>query len=156
MRIVIPEDYQNAVRRLDCFRWLDGHQVDVYTDHCSDLHVLAATQHIVTRADLEVMKPDALLVNTSRAELVEPGALLAALQAGRPGFAAVDVYENEPVTAMDYPLLQLPNVLCSPHLGYVERGSYELYFSTAFENVMAFAAGQPQHIANPEVLDNSF
>ena len=98
------------------------------------------------------MKPDALFVNTSRAELLEPGALLAALQSGRPGFAALDVYENEPVTDMHNPLLQMPNVLCSPHVGYVERGSYELYFSKAFENVLAFAAGNQQNIDNPEVL----
>jgi D-3-phosphoglycerate dehydrogenase / 2-oxoglutarate reductase len=96
------------------------------------------TRGIVTGADLASMKETALLVNTSRAELIEPGALEAALRAGRPGIAAVDVYEEEPVTA--HPLLQLPNVLCTPHLGYAERDSYELYLGQAFDNVLAFAA----------------
>jgi D-3-phosphoglycerate dehydrogenase len=84
-----------------------------------------------------VMKPDALLVNTSRAELIESGALEAALRAGRPGFAAVDVYEDEPT--LTHPLLAMDNVLCTPHLGYVERDSYELYFGQAFDNVVKFA-----------------
>lgn len=94
------------------------------------------TRGIVTAADLAQMKPTALLVNTSRAELVETGALVPALQAGRPGFAAVDVYESEPVT--DHPLLHMDNAICTPHLGYVEKDSYELYFSEAFDNVLAF------------------
>ena len=100
------------------------------------------------------MKPSALLVNTSRAGLVEPGALLAALKAGRPGFAALDVYEDEPVSP-DNPLLALPNVICTPHLGYVEKTSYENLFSTAFDQVNAFAGGQPINIVNPAVLGNA-
>ena len=118
------------------------------------LHVRlnAETRGIVKPADLAGMKPDALLVNTSRAELVEHGALEAALAQGRPGFAAVDVYESEPVLGADHPLLKLPNALCSPHLGYVEQGNYELYFGVAFDNVVAFANGKPANIANLEVL----
>ncbi|MBN9392539.1 MAG: D-2-hydroxyacid dehydrogenase family protein [Chloroflexi bacterium] len=112
------------------------------------------TRGMVTRADLDRMKPSALLVNTSRAGLVEPGALLAALKAGRPGFAALDVYEDEPVSP-DNPLLALPNVICTPHLGYVEKTSYENLFSTAFDQVNAFAAGQPINIVNPAVLGNA-
>lgn len=105
------------------------------------LKLNAGTRGIVTAADLARMKPDALLVNTSRADLIEPGALVAALAAGRPGRAAVDVYEDEPVS--DHPLLHLDNALCTPHIGYVERDHYELYFGTAFDQVNAFAAGEP-------------
>lgn len=110
------------------------------------------TRGIVTASDLARMKPDALLVNTSRAELIAAGALEAALRAGRPGFAAVDVYEEEPVLGAQHPLLALDNVVCTPHLGYVEKDSYELYFSQAFDQVVAFAAGTPVHVVNPEAL----
>lgn len=108
------------------------------------------TRGIVTAADLALMKPSALLVNTSRAELIEKGALESALHLGRPGFAAVDVYEEEPVT--DHPLLHMTNVICTPHLGYVEKDSYELYFGIAFDQLQAFADGNPINLANPEVL----
>jgi D-3-phosphoglycerate dehydrogenase len=101
------------------------------------LRMTDETRGIVARADLTRMKPDALLVNTSRAELIEPDALVDALRAGRPGFAAVDVYEEEPLTS--HPLLAMNNVVCTPHLGYVERDSYELYFGQAFDAVNAFA-----------------
>ncbi|MFD2247600.1 D-2-hydroxyacid dehydrogenase family protein [Pontibacter ruber] len=124
-------------------------QTDVVTLH---LRLAASTRSIAKAADLALMKPEAVLVNTSRAELIEEGALLNALTQGRPGFAAVDVYEPEPIYDKDYPLLQLPNVICTPHLGYVEQNSYELYFRKAFENVLAFANGTPANIANPEVL----
>lgn len=110
------------------------------------------TRGLVTAADLARMKPDALLVNTSRAELIETGALEAALRRGRPGFAAVDVYEQEPILGAAHPLLALDNAVCTPHLGYVEKDSYELYFSQAFDQVNAFAAGSPVHVVNPEVL----
>lgn len=103
------------------------------------LRLTKETRGIVSADDLARMKPDALLVNTSRAELIAPGVLAAALRAGRPGFAAVDVYEEEPVAGAAHPLLQLENALCTPHLGYVERDSYELYFGQAFDNVNAFA-----------------
>ncbi len=118
------------------------------------LHVRlnAETRGMVTPADLATMRTDALLVNTSRAELIAPGVLEAALAAGRPGFAAVDVYEDEPVLGARHPLLALPNALCTPHLGYVERDNYELYFGTAFDNLLAFAAGRPANLADPGVV----
>ena len=118
------------------------------------LHVRlnAETRGLITAGDLAQMRPDAVLVNTSRAELLAPGVLEAALKAGRPGFAAVDVFEKEPVLGARHPLLALPNAICTPHLGYVELDNYELYFGTAFDNVLAFAAGTPAAVANPEVL----
>jgi D-3-phosphoglycerate dehydrogenase len=122
-------------------------QADVLTLH---VKLVAQTHGLVSAADLSAMKPSALLVNTSRAELIAPGALVAALRAGRPGRAAVDVYEDEP--ALDHPLLSLPNALCTPHLGYVERDSYELYFGTAFDNLLAFFAGNYASVVNPEVV----
>ena len=110
------------------------------------------TRGIVTAADLACMKPTALMVNTSRAPLIEAGALLAALKQGRPGFAAVDVYEEEPVTGGNHPLLKLPNVICTPHLGYVEQGTYENYYGTVIDSILGFAAGKPVNVLNPEVL----
>jgi D-3-phosphoglycerate dehydrogenase len=123
-------------------------EADVLSLH---LRLAEATRGIVTAADLARMKPDALFVNTSRAELVEPGALEAALQAGRPGTAALDVFTEEPL-APDAPLLRMPTVLATPHLGYVEQDSYEMYFRAAFENIANFAAGKPTNILNPEGL----
>lgn len=123
-------------------------EADVLTLH---LRLADATRGIVTAADLARMKPDALFVNTSRAELLEHGALEAALQAGRPGTAALDVFNEEPLPA-DAPLLRIPTVLATPHLGYVEKDSYEMYFRAAFENIANFAAGKPTNILNPEVL----
>jgi D-3-phosphoglycerate dehydrogenase len=123
-------------------------QSDVLSLH---IKLNAETRGLVTAADLARMKADALFVNTSRAELVEPGALVAALRAGRPGFAAVDVYEEEPVLGAAHPLLALDNVVCTPHLGYVERDGYEHYFGQAFDHVLAFAAGRPLNLLNPEV-----
>ena len=110
-------------------------EADVLTLH---LRLTEETRGIVTAADLARMKDDALLVNTSRAELIEPGALEAALRAGRPGFAAVDVYEEEPILGAAHPLLALDNALCTPHLGYVERDSYELYFGEAFDSITEY------------------
>jgi D-3-phosphoglycerate dehydrogenase len=107
---------------------------------------------IVRREDLARMKPSALIVNTSRAELIEPGALVDALKAGRPGFAAVDTFEDEPILGASHPLLALPNALCTPHLGFVEQDNYENYYGTAFRNIVAFAAGTPQGLVNPEAL----
>lgn len=103
----------------------------------------AETRGIVTAGDLARMRSDALLVNTSRAELIAPGALVSALRAGRPGFAAVDVYDEEPVPGAAHPLLALDNAVCTPHLGYVERDGYESYFGQAFDQVVAFAEGRP-------------
>lgn len=123
-------------------------EADVLSLH---LRLADATRGIVTAQDLARMKPDALLVNTSRAELIEAGALEAALVAGRPGTAAVDVYENEPLAA-DAAILKIPTVLATPHLGYVEKDSYELYFDAAFRNILAYAEGKPTNILNPSVL----
>jgi D-3-phosphoglycerate dehydrogenase len=109
------------------------------------------TRGIVGEADLARMRPSALFVNTSRAELVAPGALEAALQGGRPGYAALDVFEREPL-APEAPLLQMENVLATPHLGYVEQDNYERYFGAAFQNVQNFANGAPTGLLNPEVL----
>jgi D-3-phosphoglycerate dehydrogenase len=124
-------------------------QSDVLSLH---LRLNEETRGIVTAGDLARMKEDALLVNTSRAELIETGALEAALRKGRPGFAAVDVYEEEPILGATHPLLAMDNALCTPHLGYVEKDSYELYFEQAFDQVLAFAAGNPIRVVNPEVL----
>ncbi len=110
-----------------------------------------ATRGIVTLQDLSCMKPSAILVNTSRAELIEEGSLVAGLNRGRPGMAAVDVFETEPPLA-GHPLLRLENAVCTPHIGYVERESYELYFSSAFDNVLQYLAGNPTNVANPEAL----
>ncbi|QDX30894.1 D-2-hydroxyacid dehydrogenase family protein [Dickeya poaceiphila] len=111
-----------------------------------------ATRHCVTQQDLALMKPDSLFVNISRADLVEPGALWRELSAHASKRAALDVFDNEPATLDSEPLLNLPNVLATPHIGYVERGSYELYFKTAFENVVAFAAGHPTNLVNHAAL----
>ncbi|SEM13611.1 D-3-phosphoglycerate dehydrogenase [Pseudoxanthomonas sp. GM95] len=114
--------------------------------------LVQATRHQVDAALLAHMKPDALLVNTSRAELIAPGALLAALEAGRPGLAALDVFDEEPATPQREPLLTHSRVLATPHLGYVEQDSYALYLGTALDNVRAFAEGTPRNVVNPEVL----
>jgi D-3-phosphoglycerate dehydrogenase len=124
-------------------------QSDVLSLH---LRLRPDTQGIVGPPDLARMKQTALLVNTSRAELIRPGALLAALQAGRPGYAAVDVYEQEPVTGGNHPFLTMPNVLCTPHLGWAEWENFELYFREAFEQIVAYTEGRPLRLANPEVL----
>ncbi len=124
-------------------------QSDILSLH---LRLTESTEGIVHRRDLDLMKPDSLLVNTSRAELIEKGALLAAIQSGRPGSVALDVYENEPIYDLDFPLLHFPNVLCTPHLGYAEKKSFELYFSQAFENVLEFINGNNSNILNPEVF----
>ena len=110
-----------------------------------------ATRSLVTAADLARMKPTALLVNTSRAELLEPDCLLSALNHGRPGMAAIDVFESEPIL-QGHALLRLENCICTPHIGYVEQDNYELYFGTAFDNVLNFIEGHPSNLVNPEAL----
>jgi D-3-phosphoglycerate dehydrogenase len=110
------------------------------------------TRGIVTVEDLGRMKPSALLVNTSRAAIIADGALVTALRAGRPGFAAVDVYEQEPLMGAEHPLLDMDNVLCTPHLGYAERESYEGMYATAVDQLLAYAEGKPFGVMNPEVL----
>jgi D-3-phosphoglycerate dehydrogenase / 2-oxoglutarate reductase len=124
-------------------------QSDVLSIH---MRLVDATRHIVTAGDLARMKPTALLVNTSRAPLIEPSALVAALRAGRPGLAAVDVYEQEPLTDPADPLLLLPNVLATPHIGYVTREEYEIQFADIFDQIVAYAAGRPTNVVNPDVL----
>jgi len=137
----LADGYQAAASREAFFE-----QVNVLSLH---LRLNDATRGIVTADDLARMRPDALFVNTSRAELVQPDALEQALQKGRPGYAALDVFASEPLAA-DSPLLRIPTVLATPHLGYVEQDSYELYFQYAFQNVVDFANGKPANINNPD------
>jgi D-3-phosphoglycerate dehydrogenase len=118
------------------------------------MRLVDATRGIVKAADLARMKPTALIVNTSRAPLVEPGALLAALKSGRPGMAAVDVFEKEPLTDVHDPLINLPNVVSTPHLGYVSRDEYEIQFSDIFDQIVAYAAGTPINVVNAKVLES--
>jgi D-3-phosphoglycerate dehydrogenase len=115
------------------------------------MRLVDSTRGIVTAADLARMKPDALLVNTSRAGLIEPGALAGALAAGRPGMAAVDVFEQEPLRDGAHPLLTMNNVVCTPHIGYVTRDEYEIQFADIFDQVVAYAAGTPINVVNPAV-----
>lgn len=111
-----------------------------------------STRGIVTAEDLARMKPDALIVNTSRAPLIEEGALVAALRTGRPGMAAVDVYEQEPLCDPDHPLFKLDNVVCTPHIGYVTEDEWEVQFSEIFDQILAFEAGAPVNVINPQAL----
>ena len=116
------------------------------------MRLVPATRHIVKAEDLARMKPTAIFVNTSRAPLVEPGALAAALRAGRPGYAAVDVFEDEPMREPAFPLLQFEQVVATPHIGYVTREEYELQFADIFDQILAYAAGKPINVVNPDVL----
>lgn len=113
------------------------------------------TRGIVTAGDLARMKPTAILINTSRAPLIAPGALVSALRAGRPGTAAVDVYEQEPLTDPADPLLTLPNAICTPHIGYVTREDFEGQFSDIFDQIVAFVAGVPINVVNPQAVGRS-
>jgi D-3-phosphoglycerate dehydrogenase len=119
------------------------------------MRLVEATRGIVTAVDLARMKPTTLLVNTSRAGLIEPKALVNALRAGRPGMAAVDVYESEPVLDPNHPLLAMENVVCTPHIGYVSRDEYEIQFADIFDQINAFAAGKPINVVNPQVLESA-
>ena len=116
------------------------------------LRLIDATRGIVTAADLARMKPTALIVNTSRAPLIEPGALVNALRAGRPGKAAVDVYEEEPLRDTRHPLLNIANAICTPHLGYVTREDHEIAFAEIFDQINAYVAGKPMNVVNPAAL----
>jgi len=136
--------FEVAVSREDFFA-----RADILSLH---LPLNKDTQGIVTRDDLGRMKPTALIVNPSRAGLIAPGALVEALQAGRPGMAAVDVYEKEPVIGADHPLLNMNNVTCTPHLGYVTREGYEEYYAVVVDDILAFAAGKPQNVLNPQAI----
>ncbi|MEA3393478.1 MAG: D-2-hydroxyacid dehydrogenase family protein [Pseudomonadota bacterium] len=139
----LQDGYEAAANREDFFA-----QSDVISVH---LRLNDETRGIVTADDLARMKTTALFVNTSRAELVEPDALIGALNRGRPGMAAVDVYENEPIL-QGQALLRLENCICTPHIGYVEQESYEMYFGAAFDNVVNFIKGTPTNIVNPGAL----
>jgi D-3-phosphoglycerate dehydrogenase len=125
-------------------------ECDVVSLH---MRLVDATRGIVAAGDLARMKPTAVLVNTSRASLIEPGALVTALDNGRPGMAAVDVYEHEPVLDARHPLLVMDNVVCTPHIGYVTRDEYELQFSDVFDQIVAYAAGTPINVVNPSALE---
>jgi D-3-phosphoglycerate dehydrogenase len=129
-----------AASKQDLFR-----RSDILSLH---LRLYPSTRGVVTAADLAEMKPTAILVNTSRAGLIEPGALVDGLRAGRPGGAAVDVYETEPLTDVDDPLLRLDNVVCTPHIGYVTREEYETQFTEIFDQILAFVAGSPINVVN--------
>jgi D-3-phosphoglycerate dehydrogenase len=124
-------------------------QADIVSLH---MRLVDATRGIVTAGDLARMKPASLIVNTSRAALIEPGALVRALKAGRPAMAALDVFEEEPLLDQNHPLLTLDNVVCTPHIGYVTVEEYELQFSEIFDQIIAYAAGKPIHVVNPKVL----
>lgn len=139
----VVDGYEVANSKAEFFE-----QSDVLSMH---LRLGSDTQGIVTLDDLSRMKPTALFVNTSRAELIQPEALISALNRGRPGLAAVDVFESEPIL-QGHALLRLENCICTPHIGYVEQGSYEMYFSSAFDNVVNFIKGSPTNIVNPAAL----
>lgn len=138
------EGHGVAASKEDFFR-----ESDVLTLH---MRLKDATKGIVSQADLELMKPTALLVNTSRSGLIQPGALAAALGNGRPGMAAVDVFDHEPVTKGSEPLIEMPNVICTPHIGYVTVDEWEIHFSDIFEQIVAFEKGAPINVVNPDVL----
>jgi D-3-phosphoglycerate dehydrogenase len=137
------QGYAVAASKADLFE-----RSDVLSLH---VRLRPETRGIVGPDDLARMKPTALLVNTARAELIAPGALVEALRKGRPGYAAVDVYDEEPVMNGNHPLLKMPNALCLPHLGWAEWDNFELYFREAFEQIVAFEQGQPLRLANPTV-----
>jgi D-3-phosphoglycerate dehydrogenase len=138
---------------------LDGYEVTSTREELFDesdvlalhLRLCDETRGMVTMEDLSRMKPSSMLVNTSRAELIEPDALLGALNRGRPGLAAIDVFESEPIL-QGHALLRLENCICTPHIGYVEQDSYEMYFGAAFDNVVNFIKGRPTNIVNPGAL----
>jgi D-3-phosphoglycerate dehydrogenase / 2-oxoglutarate reductase len=138
------DGHEAATSKADFFE-----QCDVLSLH---MRLVDATRGIVTAADLARMKPSAILVNSSRAPLIEPGALVNALRAGRPGMAAVDVYEKEPLRDTSDPLLTMDNVVCTPHIGYVTQDEYELQFTDIFDQILAFAAGTPINVVNPEAI----
>ena len=141
------DGYETAASKATFFE-----RCDVLSLH---MRLVDATRGIVTAEDLARMKPTALLVNTSRAPLIEPGALVDALRAGRPGMAAVDVYEKEPLRDVNDPLLTMDNVVCTPHIGYVTRDEYEMQFTDIFDQIVAYAAGAPINVVNPDVMERS-
>ncbi len=138
------DGYATAASKAEFFE-----QCDVLSLH---MRLVDATRGIVKAEDLARMKPTALLVNTSRAPLIEPNALVNALRAGRPGMAAVDVYEKEPLIDVNDPLLNLPNAICTPHIGYVTRDEYQLQFTDIFDQIVAYAGDTPTNVVNPDVM----
>ena len=140
------DGYTTAASKAEFFE-----QCDVLSLH---MRLVDATRGIVKAEDLARMKPSALLVNTSRAPLIEPNALVNALRTGRPGMAAVDVYEKEPLRDVNDPLLNMPNVVCTPHLGYVTRDEYELQFVDIFDQIIAYANGKPENVVNPDAIEH--
>ena len=141
------DGYEIATTKEDFFE-----RVDVLSLH---MRLKPETRHIVTAADLARMKPSAILINTSRAGLISPGALYKALREGRPGFAGLDVFDVEPTNSVSEPLLELDNVIATPHIGYVTAEEFELQFAEIFDQINAFAAGAPINVVNPEVLNLS-
>ena len=144
LQLALADGYSVAQSKLDFLR-----TSDVVTLH---MRLVPATRSILTALDLQSMKPGALLVNTSRAGLIEPGVLVAGLRAGSPAMAALDVFDVEPLTDRDNPLLTMDNVVCTPHIGYVTRDEYELQFADIFDQVAAFAQGAPINVINPAAL----
>jgi len=140
------DGYTTAASKAEFFE-----RCDVLSLH---MRLVDATRGIVKAEDLARMKPSALLVNTSRAPLIEPNALVNALRTGRPGMAAVDVYEKEPLRDVNDPLLNMPNVVCTPHLGYVTRDEYELQFVDIFDQIIAYANGKPENVVNPDAIEH--
>jgi D-3-phosphoglycerate dehydrogenase len=151
---VLARDASLARARNDGYRAATGKHAFFETSDIVSLHMrlVDATRGIVTADDLSRMQPTALIVNTSRAQLIVRGALVQALRNGRPGMAAVDVYEEEPLRDPDDPLLRLENVVCTPHIGYVTREEYEIQFRDIFEQIVAYADGNPINVVNPKVL----
>jgi D-3-phosphoglycerate dehydrogenase len=143
----VADGYQAADSRTAFFE-----TSDVISLH---MRLVDATRGIVTASDLRAMKPTSLLVNTSRAGLIKPGALVDALRAGRPGMAAIDVYETEPLLDREDPLLRLDNVVCTPHIGYVTRDEWEIQFADVFDQINAYAAGSPINVVNPDALGHA-
>jgi D-3-phosphoglycerate dehydrogenase / 2-oxoglutarate reductase len=147
---------ENSLARARADGYLAARSKQAFLEECDivSLHMrlVDSTRGIVTAGDLGRMKTTALIVNTSRAPLIAPGALVSALRAGRPGMAAVDVYEDEPLTDIRHPLLTMDNVVCTPHIGYVTREEYEIQFADIFDQITAYASGKPINVVNPEVL----
>ena len=152
--VVWAREESMARARADGYRVAETKQAFFETSDVISLHMrlVDATRGIVRAEDLARMRPTALLVNTSRAGLIEPGALVAALRAGRPGMAALDVFEYEPLLDTSDPLLTMENVLCTPHIGYVSRDEWELQFADVFAQIVAYAAGSPINVVNAGVL----
>jgi D-3-phosphoglycerate dehydrogenase len=152
--LVWARDATRAQARADGYATAESQRALYEKSDVVSLHMrlVKETRGIVTRADLQSMKPTAILVNTSRAGLIEPSALVDSLRAGRPGAAAVDVFEQEPLRDVAHPLLNMPNVVCTPHIGYVTWDEYELQFADVFDQIVAYARGTPTNVVNPEVL----